>query len=87
MLPEQSFQNRRVLVQLYFDGDERFRTTGAGVSVTGTVDTDDLTTDNINITGKVTTKDLGVTGIATVDNIQIYWAYLKAHKRHSPGNG
>ena len=60
------------LVQLYFDGDERFRTTGAGVSVTGTLDTDDLTTDNINITGKVTTKDLGVTGIATVDNIQIY---------------
>ena len=60
------------LVQLYHDASERFRTTGTGVSITGTLDTDDLVTDNINITGKVTTKDLGVTGIATVDNIQIY---------------
>jgi len=60
------------LVQLYHDGSERFRTTGTGVSITGTLDTDDLITDNINITGKVTTKDLGVTGIATVDNVQIY---------------
>ena len=60
------------LVQLYHDGSERFRTTGTGVSITGTLDTDDLTTDNINITGKVTTKDLIVTGIATVDNVQIY---------------
>tara|TARA_X000000368_G_scaffold401213_1_gene373878 strand:+ start:17260 stop:21954 length:4695 start_codon:yes stop_codon:yes gene_type:complete len=60
------------LVQLYHNGSEKFRTTGTGVSITGTLDTDDLTTDNINITGKVTTKDLQVTGIATVDNIQIY---------------
>ena len=60
------------LVQLYHDASERFRTTGTGVSITGTLDTDDLVTDNINITGKVTTKDLGVTGIATVDNVQIY---------------
>ena len=59
-------------VFLYHDGLERFRTTGAGVSITGVIDTDGLEVVDLTVTGSLDTKDFQATGIATIDQLKFY---------------